>query len=255
MLVSHISSIQRSLFTILLGYKLREKIGKALRACSTAIKAALKQYNDAAALLRPPRPPLTWSTVLNAATIADFDLLRDTRTDIRRLPWTEPARREATNYYFRIERAKEELVRLNVEITRLLTFMFDVHVDFYHAIQSNLFINPPLAFSLSSEWQYLDRIHESIVTRLVQTSRLPGFTGNLSIGTRLDRDKTLADGIPPPHWVSLLKLDGMVVEEAGDVIVGEGGNQDDDDVPRELGGVDTDLVVQLLENLNSTDTL
>ena len=61
-----------------IGYKLREKISKALRTRSGAIKTALKQYNDAAALLNPPRDPLMWSTVLKAATVADFDLLHDT---------------------------------------------------------------------------------------------------------------------------------------------------------------------------------
>ena len=86
-----------------LGYKLREKISKALRTRSSAIKTALQQYNDAAAKLNPPRDPLTWSTVLKAATVADFDLLHDTRTDIRSLPWTEPSRREATSYYFGIK--------------------------------------------------------------------------------------------------------------------------------------------------------
>jgi hypothetical protein len=74
-------------------------------------------------MLNPPRNPLTWITVLKAATVADFDLLRDTRTDIRSLPWTEPSRREAMSYYFGIKRAHEEIIRLNVEITRLLTFM------------------------------------------------------------------------------------------------------------------------------------
>ena len=89
-------------------------ISRALRTHSGAIKTALKQYNDAAALLNPPRDPLTCSTVLKAATVADFDLLRDTQTDIRCLPWTEPSRREATSYYFGIKRAREEIVRLNV---------------------------------------------------------------------------------------------------------------------------------------------
>ncbi|KAF8205106.1 hypothetical protein BJ912DRAFT_1018326 [Pholiota molesta] len=51
------------------GYKLREKISKALRTRATAIHAALKHYNEAAALLIPPREPMTWSTVLKAATV------------------------------------------------------------------------------------------------------------------------------------------------------------------------------------------
>ena len=72
----------KSLFLSTTGYKQRENISKSLKACVDAIQSALKRYNDAAAQLNPPRPPLTWETVMNAVTVADFDLLRDTRQDI-----------------------------------------------------------------------------------------------------------------------------------------------------------------------------
>ena len=67
------------------------------------------------------------------ATLAEFDLLRNARLDIRRLPWTQPHHREAMNLYFGIKRAKEEIMRLNVEIRRLITFMIDEHVDYQAA--------------------------------------------------------------------------------------------------------------------------
>jgi len=242
----------------MLGYKLREKISKALRTRSGAIKTALKQYNDAAALLNPPRDPLTWSTVLKAATVADFDLLRDTRTDIRCLPWTEPSRREATTYYFGIKRAREEIVRLNVEITRLITFMFDTHVDYFHAVRRYIIEDPPLARSLSQQWQYEDRINESVVRKLIQVSQLRGFTGKLSVGSRIGRDASLSVGVPLPHWASLIQSTNVV--SVGDVHVdhGEGAEVevavDEDEIPRELN-VDTDLVVQLIERLNTSDSM
>ena len=77
---------------------------------------------------------MTWASVVQAASIADFDLLRESRTDIRSKPWTEAPRREAMNLYFGIKRAHEEIERLNVEIKRLLTFMLDDHSDFYIAV-------------------------------------------------------------------------------------------------------------------------
>jgi hypothetical protein len=236
-----------------LGYKLREKISKALQTRSGAIKTALQQYNDAAAKLNPPRDPLTWSTVLKAATVADFDLLRDTRTDIRCLPWTEPSRREATTYYFGIKRAREEIVRLNVEITRLLTFMFDTHIDYYHAVQRYIIEDPPLAHSLSQQWQYQDRINESVVCKLVQTSQLRGFTGKLSIGSRIGRDASFRSGIPPPHWASHIQSESMIEVSFGNK---EGPEVelavDEDDIPRQIN-VDTDLVVQLIERLSTSN--
>ena len=74
------------------GYKQREKLSKSLKAHVNAIQSALKHYNEAAAQLNPPRPGLTWEAVVNAVTLADFDLLRDTRQDIRMLQWAQPVR-------------------------------------------------------------------------------------------------------------------------------------------------------------------
>ena len=194
-------------------------------------------------MLNPPRDPLTWSTVLKAATVADFDLLRDTRTDIRSLPWTEPSCREAMSYYFGIKRAHEEIIQLNVEITHLLTFMFDTHVDYYHAIQCYIIEDPPLARSLSHQWQYQDHINESVVFKLIQASQLRGFTGTLSIGSRVGRDTTLSANVPHPHWVFLIQSANVVGHHTGH----EDGVEpeiaiDEDDIPREVN-VDTDLVM------------
>ncbi|KAF8483084.1 hypothetical protein JB92DRAFT_3132160 [Gautieria morchelliformis] len=47
------------------GYKLWKHIGKALKSRSEAIRNAVKKYNYAAAMLKPPRPPLDVQTVLD----------------------------------------------------------------------------------------------------------------------------------------------------------------------------------------------
>ena len=192
---------------------------------------------------------------MKAATIADFDLLCDTRTDIRCLPWTEPSRREATSYYFGIKRAREEVVRLNVEITRLLTVMYDTHVDYYCAVQRYMIEDPPLAHSLSRHWQYQDRVNESVVRKLVQASQLCGFTGKLSIGSRIGRDTTLSVDVPAPHWASLIgpmniALSSDSYRDGKEVEV----TVDEDDIPREVN-VDTELVVQLIERLSTSDNV
>jgi len=232
---------------LLAGYKLREKIGKALKTRSEAIRTALQQYNVAAAKLTPPRPQLSWASVLKAVTVADFDLLRDTRSDIRSLPWTEPSRREAVSLYFGIKRAREEIARLNVEVKRLLTFMRDTHADYYHAVTANMITDHTIAQQLSVEWEYQDRINEAIVVRLVQASQLPGFSGSLSFGTRTDRNCTSNADVPPPAWMSLLHPHGK--GNAPIVLDSEGSG----DIPRELD-VDTELVVQFVERINILDS-
>ncbi|KAJ6573774.1 hypothetical protein DFH09DRAFT_1246596 [Mycena vulgaris] len=152
-------------------YKLREKIGRALHTRAPAVRHALSEYNAAAILLHPPRDQVTWAEVANLASVAEFDLLKDTRTDIRTLPWAEPARREAMVLYFGIKRAKEEIQRLDVEITRLLTFMIDDHVDYFKAITACISAptnNLGLAHELSTQWRYRANINAGVVERLVK---------------------------------------------------------------------------------------
>ncbi|KAJ6481138.1 hypothetical protein C8R45DRAFT_1054313 [Mycena sanguinolenta] len=199
-------------------YKLRDKIGKALKTRADAIHRAVNTYNVAAAALNPPREQLSFVQVLKTVSLAEFDLLRDTCNDIRKLPWTQPARREAAGLYFGILRAKEEIQRLNVEITRLLTFMLDEHVDYYIAIQQNILQNPNLAHELSDRWAHQARINESIAERLVKTSRLPAFSGRLFPGEQVAVD----------------------VEE----------DDIEQQTSRELEGVDGDMLVHFMENLD-----
>ncbi|EPS93141.1 hypothetical protein FOMPIDRAFT_131399 [Fomitopsis schrenkii] len=166
------------------GYKMREKITQALKARAEAIKKALNRHNEHALKLQPPRPTLSWKEIVEMAAVADFDLLRETREDIRKQPWTKPLNRRAMNLRFNIERAHEEIARLNVEIRRLLTSMYDEHVDFHIAVQAASTTSPDLAFELEERLRYRNRINEQIALRLIQTSRLTGFTGSLATGLR-----------------------------------------------------------------------
>jgi hypothetical protein len=129
---------------------MREKISKALRTRAEAIRTALEKYNSAAAQLNPPRNRLTQAAVIDTVALADFDLLRDTTTDIRKLPWANPANREAMVLYFGTLRAKEEIYRLNIEIRRVITFMADDHVDYLRAIRTHI-VTPHLAHELHQQ--------------------------------------------------------------------------------------------------------
>lgn len=103
------------------GYKLRKHISKALQARSQAIRSSLERYNDAAAKMVPPRRQLSWNQVIEYAFLADFDLLRDSRQDVRSKPWAQPQSRLLMDQYFKIQRAREEIQRLNIEIKRIVT--------------------------------------------------------------------------------------------------------------------------------------
>ncbi|KAJ7108828.1 hypothetical protein C8R44DRAFT_884859 [Mycena epipterygia] len=192
---------------------------KALKTRADAISKALAEYNIASGQLNPPREQLTWPQVIQTVCLAEFDILRDTRTDIRNLAWTNPSRREARLLYFDIKRAKEEIQRLNIEITRLITFMIDDHVDYWRAIRANIITNPHLAREMSEQWKYRTAINRSIVS-----------ASELNLNAPL-----------PPWAIDTLGLTQVVVEY-----------EEDNDAPgmeRELVGIDDDMMIQLMENL------
>ncbi|KAJ6535248.1 hypothetical protein DFH09DRAFT_1404689 [Mycena vulgaris] len=209
------------------GYKLREKISKALRTRAEAIRTALHKYNVAGSQLNPPRVHLTWASVVETVSLADFDLLRDTRMDIRRLPWAQPANREAMVLYFGIKRSKEEIHCLNMEIVRLLSYMVDEHVDYVRAIRAHVMVAPNLAHELSQQWITRTRINESIAFRLIKASNLHGFSGDTThVG----------------HAISRTETEIIEYEEP----------DSDDDVPRVLEGAD-DHILDLMERLSTIE--
>ncbi|PBK80468.1 hypothetical protein ARMGADRAFT_1048995 [Armillaria gallica] len=103
------------------GYKACRHIGKALKARSHTIRGLVDCYNAAAKALEPPRPMLKWEDVVEYTFLSEFDLLKDTREDICEKPWANSAVREASDAYYQIIRAQEEVHRLNIEIHRFVT--------------------------------------------------------------------------------------------------------------------------------------
>ncbi|KAI9057832.1 hypothetical protein FKP32DRAFT_1615023 [Trametes sanguinea] len=202
------------------GYKLREKIGKALKARADAIKKALGEYNARAAELSPPRDELLWADVLDMSTLADFDLLRETRQDIRAKPWAKPAHRRAMNLYFNIKRAHEEVNRLNIEMRRLFTYLLDEHADYHTAVSACLATDAPLAHELRQRWRYQEVISTRTVRQLVRASNLPGFTGKLEGGHRIGRGSR-GDAIPLPPWARDADGDSTIRETGGAQMQGE----------------------------------
>ena len=73
---------------------MRTHIAKSFQKRCKAIQNAVKAYNAAAVALDPPRPTLDWTRVSHYGFLNEFNLLRDTRQDIRDKPWTDLAVRE-----------------------------------------------------------------------------------------------------------------------------------------------------------------
>lgn len=157
--------------------KLRAHISKALKTRSVTIRNAVKTYNIAAGKLQPPRPALDVKTVLAYVFVAQFDLLRDSRHDIQYQVWTRAAEREVSTIYWKIERAHEEILRLNVEARRLLTYLGDEE-NILESLHSRLeTTNPFLAHQVANELRYLRNINQNHFHRLQILFSQEGYSG------------------------------------------------------------------------------
>ncbi|KAJ7819079.1 hypothetical protein B0H14DRAFT_3089447 [Mycena olivaceomarginata] len=68
---------------------------------------------------------LTWEEVVEYAFLTDFDILRDTRAEVQSRPWTRLAYCLAMDRDFKTLRAREEIKRLDIEIRRVVTWIWD----------------------------------------------------------------------------------------------------------------------------------
>ncbi|KAJ7104590.1 hypothetical protein C8R43DRAFT_1092224 [Mycena crocata] len=169
------------------GYKMRKHIAKALQARSKAVRAAIDRYNAAAMLLDPPMPQLSWDQVVEYAFLADFDILRDTRAEVRARPWTRPSYRLAMDNSFKILRAREEIKRLNVEIPRVITWIRD----------ENRLLRKKEAELRDTEGKSEDKVglyrerrgrfDDQHMQRFWKLGGTPGFTGSLRPGVSVER--------------------------------------------------------------------
>jgi hypothetical protein len=117
--------------------------------------------------------------------LADFDLLRDTRQDIRARPWSTPAARQAMDGYFKLLRADEEILRLNVEIPRFLTFIRDEDTYLVSKGKEVALTDPALAYQIHLLHNSFNRFTPSHIKTLKAIGQLPGFSGSLSFGVHI----------------------------------------------------------------------
>lgn len=178
---------------------MRKHIANALKARSRAIRTALDRYNAAATALVPPRQLLDWEQVVEYAFLSDFDLLRDTRQDIRKRPWATPAARHAMDQAFKLRRAKEEIKRLNIEIRRFATYMRDEDAYLRMKETAVRLFNPALANQVAIHRMERGRFNVHHTDILRQIYLLKGFTGTRELGTHHESTNIPEDlKLPPP---------------------------------------------------------
>ncbi|KAJ3711310.1 hypothetical protein C8R42DRAFT_595980 [Lentinula raphanica] len=177
------------------GYKMRTHISAALQRRSVAIRNAVKSYNAAAAAIG--RPTLDWSQVTHYSFLDQLNILQDTRHSVLSKPWADPVVRHLMKQHRRVLRAREEIIRCNVEIRRLHTSIVDEEKRFDGILER--LQGTPIFHPVSSHIHRRRGINSLLLSRIRQTQALPGFSGEKSPGKR----QGLATDPTPPETRSL----------------------------------------------------
>ena len=134
---------------------------------------------------------LRWDEVIEYSFLSEFDLLCDACQDVRTRIWATHAGRLALDRFYKIQGAQHEIVRLNVEICRLITQMRDKELYLEHHIKRLSSRDPLLAHQISLH--HLERLCSNNLhrQRLLCLSELNGFTGTLVPSIHIE---------PGPGW-------------------------------------------------------
>jgi hypothetical protein len=159
-----------------LGYKLRKHIAQALSRRCTAIRNAIDRYNALAPIQMPPRPRLEYSEVVEYCNFSEFEILKHSDHNLLSKDWTILANRQAANKYFKLERAKEEVRRCNVEVARLQAWVDMDDAEMSRAVAAHEH-DPAFVAHLKVVQVWRRQANDRIRVRLQQIYRLPGYSG------------------------------------------------------------------------------
>jgi len=195
-------------------YKTRTSIFKHMKSRSNTIRSAIASYNAFARRLG--RPTLDFKKTMEYSFIAEFDLLRIGRTDIRAEPWSNPHNRALRDSYFRVIRAREEIKRLHLEMDRMHAWMRQERSDHETAVTELKETEPDLASELVTVYAEQLRVHHVIRYWLAKCQDLDGFAGTVVMLTNIElpvnmQDDIAADECEPDEDVAAAVFD---LEEA-----------------------------------------
>ncbi|KAJ3847695.1 hypothetical protein EV368DRAFT_76572 [Lentinula lateritia] len=157
------------------GYKMRKHLASALKKRSKSIQSAIVEYNTVAGKMKPKRRQVDWEEVVIYAFLSEFDILRDTREDIRERPWAVPANRVIITQFFKVIGAEDELSHVHQEICRLITYMQRERDELIAREQELIPTNPTLALQVRDFCRERGQFHEVHKKCLLSITKLSGF--------------------------------------------------------------------------------
>lgn len=179
--------------------------------------------------------------------VAEFELLRNSRSyqDITKNAWTRPAHREITTKYFKILRAHEEIVRVNIEMRRLRTSIHDEHIVFERQIARLQESDILLSAEVEGAYYFRSRVNATHTRHLDCIEALRGFTGICGAGTRRG-DIPIDEPLAVPDDTMASRAEVSSTEQADGIWNDDGVRDDEVDRDEEL----EDQVIGLSEAIS-----
>jgi len=163
-----------------------------------ASKSTVQNYNIADQALIPPWATLSWDNIMEYAFLSDFDLLSDMHSDVHLKIWAKPASWVLMDQHFKMEQAREEVARFNIEIPQLTTYIHDKEAFLLQHKESLQETDPPLSCQLCLHCLKLIWSNNLHLHWLEKLAILPGFCGTIAPGTVLDAVTEWADNLNRP---------------------------------------------------------
>lgn len=221
---------------------MRVHITKSLQTRCKTIRWAVIEYNEAAASLEVPQPPLEWIQVSNYQFVEQFTLLQEARNDLRQKPWSRPVNCEVLKLRHQLNNARQEIIQCNVETRRILTAIYDESEHFTRVLTQLQASSSPLYGAIEEFICHHCNINTVLRKRIDQIHRLDGFSGIPTHGTHLggssltslgaDEDIVMGESSPP------LPQDHEIDSDGNDCEMSE-------DSQRDIGGL-----IQFFDTLN-----
>jgi hypothetical protein len=156
------------------------------------MRKAIKQYNAQAEKLNPPHAHLSWNQVVDYSFLAEFDILRFASSITQNQLWTKPAYREAAVKYFKLCCAREEIMRLNIEIRCLQTLIKNETLHTEQVLSHLSVQDSPLAAELRDWWEIRDSMNRIHLQQFAKLAKQSYYTGEVMEEMTLD-STSLAD--------------------------------------------------------------
>jgi len=195
--------------------------------------------------MSPPKPQLTWAQVVDLEFLSTIEILRG-RPDVRHESWAQDHFRRASSAWHKLQRAKEELVSINIEARRLWTSIANEEIHLNRTLESLYMHNPNLASFLRCSYEYRVRANEYLQHGLRTLEALPSYAGKRGPGIRLCDEQSPA---PTPTPCPLLPtLSPLAVPMLNDV---DGEDwEDDEDEDEDDNVAILDKLIDTLDNID-----